>query len=160
MRYDSISYPKNSQMAGRELRDLLFSPHSSIVLLTVLHTDIHLGSAYTPLHFGLSLCNLLQHVWLPYPRWKGTSIALIWGIVGLYKCCIYREIKCRNFPSDPALYIYGPCNSFWVWSIVCLGVLGTSLSHAVRFVTCVSNSAWPIPIHKRIGLQFIRVYLT
>ena len=95
---------RNSQMAGRELRDLLFSPHSSIVLLTVLHTDVHLGSAYTPLHFGLSLCNLLQHVWLPYPRWKGTSIALIWGIVGLYKCCIYREIKCRNFPSDPASY--------------------------------------------------------
>ena len=96
---------RNSQMAGRELRDLLFSPRSSIVLLTVLHTDVHLGSAYTPLHFGLSLCNLLQHVWLPYPRWKGTSIALIWGIVGLYKCCIYREIKCRNFPSDPASYV-------------------------------------------------------
>ena len=69
-----------------------------------MHTDVHLGSAYIPLHFGLSLCNLLQHVWLPYPRRKGTSIALIWGIVGLYECCIYREIKCRNFPSDPASY--------------------------------------------------------
>ena len=95
---------RNSQMAGRELRDLLFSPHSSIALLTVLHTDVHLGSAYTLLHFGLSLCNLLQHVRLPYPRWKGTSIALIWGIGVQYKCCIYRDIKCRNFPSDPASY--------------------------------------------------------
>ena len=103
---------RNSQMAGRELRDLLFSPRSSIDLLTVLHTDIHLGSAYTPLHFGLSLCNLLQHVWLPYPRWKGTSIALIWGIGVQYKCCIYRDIKCRNFPSDPASYFQRQQNQY------------------------------------------------
>ena len=96
--------PRNSQMTGRGLRHLLFSPNSSNVLLTVLHSDAHLGSAYTPLHFGLSLCNLLQHVWLPYPKRKGKSIAWIWGIVGLYECCIYREIKCRNFPSDPASY--------------------------------------------------------
>ena len=38
-----------------------------------------LGSNSIPLYFGLSLCNLLEHIELPYPRWKGTSIAFIWG---------------------------------------------------------------------------------
>ena len=74
--------PRDSQMTGRGLRHLLFSPNSSNVLLTVLHSDAHLGSAYTPLHFGLSLCNLLQHIRLPYIRWKGIYIAFIWGIIG------------------------------------------------------------------------------
>ena len=39
-----------------------------------------LGSANSLLHFGLSLCSLLEHTGPPYPIWKGTSIASIWGI--------------------------------------------------------------------------------
>ena len=37
------------------------------------------GSANSLLHFGLSLCSLLEHTGPPYPIWKGTSIASIWG---------------------------------------------------------------------------------
>ena len=39
------------------------------------------GSANSLLHFGLSLCNPLKQIRLSYIRWKGTSIAFIWGIV-------------------------------------------------------------------------------
>ena len=41
---------------------------------------VWLGSANHPLHFGLSLCNLLLRIRLPYGIWKGTSLAFIWGI--------------------------------------------------------------------------------
>ena len=37
--------------------------------------------------FCLSLSNLLTYIRLPYIRWKGTSIALIWGILS---CSIPR----------------------------------------------------------------------
>ena len=40
-----------------------------------------LGSTNEAQHFGLSLCNPLTHIKLPYTRWKGTSIAFIWGMV-------------------------------------------------------------------------------
>ena len=40
-----------------------------------------LGSTSFPLHFGLSLCNPLKQIRLPYPIWKGTCIPFIWGRV-------------------------------------------------------------------------------
>ena len=71
---------RNSQMTGRELRHLLFSHHSTIVLLTALHSVVLLGSAGIPLHFGMSFCNPLKHIKLPYIRQQKTSIAFIWAI--------------------------------------------------------------------------------
>ena len=69
------STPTYRQVIVWELRHLLFSPHSSIVLLTVLHCKVHLGSEYMTPHLGLSLCNALEQIRPPYPIWKGTSIA-------------------------------------------------------------------------------------
>ena len=40
-----------------------------------------LASTRWPLHFGLSLCNLLEQIMLPYLKWKGIGIPSIWGIV-------------------------------------------------------------------------------
>ena len=39
-----------------------------------------LGSTSIPLHFGLSLCDLLVQIRLPYSKWKRTSLAFIWGM--------------------------------------------------------------------------------
>ena len=72
--------PSNSQVRVWKLRQLLFSHQSRIVLLTALHSDVLLGSAGMPVHFGLSLCNLLEQISPPYPIWKGTYIAFIWSI--------------------------------------------------------------------------------
>ena len=72
--------PTNSQVTVWELRHLLISPHSSNVLLTVLHSEVQLGSACIPPHFGLSLCNALEQISPPCPIWKGTFIDFIWGI--------------------------------------------------------------------------------
>ena len=88
--------PTNSQVTVWELRHLLFSPYSSIVLLTVLHREVQLGSACIPPHFGLSLCNALEQISPPYPIWKGTFIAsmgsrLAWSF---YKGC--RVTKAIN----------------------------------------------------------------
>ena len=45
---------------------------------------VQLGSTSEALHFGLSLCNPLKDIRLPYTRWKGTYIAFIWCIVAQY----------------------------------------------------------------------------
>jgi len=42
---------------------------------------VHLGSWNEALHFGLSLCNPLRYIGLLYSKWKGTSMAFIWGIL-------------------------------------------------------------------------------
>ena len=68
--------PTNSQVTVWKLRQPLFSHQIRIVLLTAMHSDALLVS----LHFGLSLCNLLEQISPPYPIWKGTYIAFIWSI--------------------------------------------------------------------------------
>ena len=101
--------PRNSQVTGRELRHLLFSPHSSIVLLTVLHTVVHLGSAYTPLHFGLSFCNPWEQIRPPYISLKKTSLAFIWGSVACSTPSMYRDIGVLNFSKTPPRKFIPPC---------------------------------------------------
>ena len=54
--------------------------------------DVYLGSADIPLLFGLSLCNLMKQVRLPYPIWKGTCIPFIWGRVGWSASRGYRVL--------------------------------------------------------------------
>ena len=71
--------PTNSQVTVWKLRQPLFSLQIRIVLLTALHSDALLGSAGMPLHFGLSLCNLLEQISPPYPIWKGRYLASIWS---------------------------------------------------------------------------------
>ena len=60
MRYESPlnskKHPNDNQRAGTPP---VFTP-TSIVLPTAFHTVVHLGSAYTPLHFGLPFCNPLE----------------------------------------------------------------------------------------------------
>ena len=62
-----------------------------------------------PPHFGLSLCNALEQISPPYPIWKGTSIALIWGIVACPAPRIYTDMarlcECVDQPS----YTRSPC---------------------------------------------------
>ena len=70
--------PTNSQVTVWKLRQPLFSHQNRTVLLTALHSDVLLGSAGIPLHFGLSLCNPLEQIRLPYGKWKRTSRAICW----------------------------------------------------------------------------------
>ena len=98
------STPTNSQVTVWELRHLLFSSLSSIVLLTVLYTDIHLGYAYVPPHFVLSFCNTLEEINPPYPIWKGTSLAFIWGIVACPAPRGCRDMAQRKDPPDRPSY--------------------------------------------------------
>ena len=51
------------------------------------------GVCKHPSLFCLSLCNLLAHIRLPYVRWKGTSIALMWCILACSTPSIYRDMK-------------------------------------------------------------------
>ena len=51
------------------------------------------GVCRHPSIFSLSLCNLLVHNGLPYIRWKGTYIALIWCILAHPVQSICRDIK-------------------------------------------------------------------
>ena len=73
--------PTNSQVTVWKLRQPLFSQQIRIVLLTALHSEVQLGSAGMPLHFDLSLCNLLEYSRPPYISWKRTQIPFIWGMV-------------------------------------------------------------------------------
>ena len=93
--------PTNSQVTVRDLRHLLFSSLSSIVLLTVLHSEVQLGSACIPPHFGLSFCNALEEINPPYPIWKGTSLAFIWGIVACPVPRICRDMALVKDPVNP-----------------------------------------------------------
>ena len=49
-----------------------------------LYFGVQLGSTNEAQHFGLSLCNSLEHIRLSYLRWKKTSIAFIWGMAAWY----------------------------------------------------------------------------
>ena len=98
--------PTNSQVTVWELRHLLFSSLSSIVLLTVLHSEVHLGSAYIPPHFCLSFCNALEEINPPYPIWKGTSLAFIWGIEAYPAPSIYRDIALFKDLVNPPSYCH------------------------------------------------------
>ena len=72
--------PRNSLVTGRKAGAIPFSHQIWIVLLTVLHTEVWLLSTHSLPHFGLSLCNPLEQISPPYINWKGTYMALIWGI--------------------------------------------------------------------------------
>ena len=77
-------------MTNWKLRQLLFSHQNRSVLLTALHSVVLLGSAGIPLYFGLSLCNPLEQIRLPYGKWKRTSLAFIWGLEGWFQSAGYR----------------------------------------------------------------------
>ena len=47
-------------------------------------------------HFGLSLCNPLEQIRLPYMVWKGTCLAFIWGIMACISPCGYRDMMGIN----------------------------------------------------------------
>ena len=96
--------PTNSQVTVWELRHLLFSSLSSLALLTVLHSEVHLGSADIPPHFGLSFCNALEKINPPYPIWKGTSLAFIWGIEAYPAPSIYRDMALVKDLVNPPSY--------------------------------------------------------
>ena len=68
--------------------------------------------------FCLSLCNLLAHIRLPYIRWKGTSIALIWGIVAFPTPRIYRDMAWGSDPVNLPSYTLAtlPCEGECKWS--------------------------------------------
>ena len=60
-----------------------------------------------PTLFCLSLCNPLAHIRLPYIRWKGTSIALIWGMVACPVPGIYRDmIMVKDLVNPPSYRIF------------------------------------------------------
>ena len=100
--------PTNSQVTVWKLRQPLFSLHIRIVLLSALHSDALLGSAGIPLHFGLSLCNPWEQRWPPYIKWKGTSLAFIWGLLACYTPRIYREMKLFKDLHNPPSYYRSP----------------------------------------------------
>ena len=52
-----------------------------------------LGSVIDAIHFGLSLCNPLEHNKLPYCKWKRTFIAFVWGIVPWSTSRVYIKIN-------------------------------------------------------------------
>ena len=62
------------------------------------------GVCKQPTLFCLSLCNLLPHIRLPYIRWKGTSIALIWGIVACPVPRICRDMVLVKDSVNPPSY--------------------------------------------------------
>ena len=68
MRYDSL--PNSKKQLNDSLKSWITPsfPQIRIVLLTALHSDVLLGSAGIPLHFGLSLCNPFEQIRLPYMR--------------------------------------------------------------------------------------------
>ena len=105
--------PTNSQVRVWELRHLLFSSLSSLALLTVLHSEVHLGSADIPPHFGLSFCNALEQINPPYPIWKGTSLAFMWGLLA---CSIPRGCidmtALKDMLNPPSYYCTNP--RWWV----------------------------------------------
>ena len=96
--------PTNSQVTVWKLRQLLFSHQIRIVLLTVLHSEVWLGSAGILLHFGLSLCNPLEQSSLQYIFWKRTQIPFIWGIVAWSAPSGYRNITPASLLNAHASY--------------------------------------------------------
>ena len=111
------AYPtqRNSQVTEWKLRQPLFSHQIQIVLLTVLHSEVQLGSAYIPPHFGLSFCNALEDVNPSYPIWKGTSLAFIWGVGAYPVPSIYRDMALVkdlvNPPSYSVVFVWHTCLS-------------------------------------------------
>ena len=57
-------------------------------------------------HFGLSLCNPLKQIRLPYMVWKGTSIAFIWGIKASSTTRGCRATKFINLLTTSPSYLY------------------------------------------------------
>ena len=61
--------------------DMKISTNVQLIGILWSYFGVWLGSTSEALHFGLSLCNPLKDIRLPYTRWKGTYIAFIWCIV-------------------------------------------------------------------------------
>ena len=82
---------------SRNINDLIhFRPHQTLCYFSGLLSVP--ASTRWPLHFGLSLCNLLEQIMLPYLIWKGIAIPSIWGILAWSATRGYRVIGC--------LYVY------------------------------------------------------
>ena len=56
--------------------------------------------------FCLSFCNPLAHIRLLYIRWKGTSIALIWGIIACPNPRGYRDMAWGYDFVNPPSYVH------------------------------------------------------
>ena len=123
--------PTNSQVTVWKLRQPLFSLHIRIVLLSALHSDALLGSAGMPLHFGLFFCNALEQINPPYPIWKGTSIALIWGIVACPVPRICRDMALVKDPVNRPSYCY---------NVVSLGFTPFALNAATLYLVRASST--------------------
>ena len=85
---------RNSQISGRELRDIPLK----YCFAYCLYSDVHPASTNSLRHLGLSLSNPLEQINPPYPIWKGTSLASIWGIVA---CSIPRGCTDIAWLCDP-----------------------------------------------------------
>ena len=96
-------FKETAKWQAERLGHSLFWHQFQIALLTVLHSEVQLGSAGMPPHFGLSLCSPLEYIRLPYISWKGTFLAFIWGIVAcpIPSGCIDMAwlCECVNRPS-------------------------------------------------------------
>ena len=66
--------------------------------------DVHLGSTDMAQYFGLSPCSPLKDIKLPYTRWKGTSIASIWGTFAWSAPRGYRDMAPFLLQMTPASY--------------------------------------------------------
>ena len=131
--------PTNSQVTVWKLRQPLFSLQIRIVLFTVLHSDCPLGSAGIPLHFGLSLCNLLEQIRLPYPVWKGTCSPIELSMVHSDKpfCCRVRE--------QFALLIAHASYSDKMYQIICLAYVHLTLvPDTIILLITVSGAMWDV----------------
>ena len=102
--------PRNSYATVWKLRQPLFLHQIRIVLLSALHSEIQLGSAGIPLHFGLLLCNPSEQSSLQYIMWKRTQIPFIWGIVAWSAPSGYKNIASVSLLNAPPSYIFLPPN--------------------------------------------------
>ena len=73
-----------SKWHTERFRQPLFSPLCSTVVFLPVFAWVGPISTNIPLHFGLSLCNLLEHIRLLYPIWKLRSLASIWPQIPKY----------------------------------------------------------------------------
>ena len=68
-----------------------------------------------PSLFCLSLWNLLAHIRLPYIRWKGTSIALIWGMVACPTPRGCRDMRAlKDMLNPPSYFGVVFCTCIWL----------------------------------------------
>ena len=72
------------------------------------YIGVHLGSANIPFYFARHSATSL-HILGYHIRWKGTSIALIWGIVGLYTRYGRVKVRLEAYFCNHLVQIMLPC---------------------------------------------------